>query len=310
MSDDTPPPGHRPALAADDPAEASRAPRTVLVNGVRLGRGSRVRLRPAGRSDIFDLALDGLAAEIDGVEEDLEGRVHVAVTLDGDAGRDFTTGLGHRFFFSPEELTPDGDAAESLAAPPRILVAGVGDAFRADDAFGPEVVAALHRRPLPKEVHVADFGIRRADLAHRLTDGYDVAILVAAAPGAGREPSGAVHVVEPDVRREPPAREATASHDPACHSYDPVGVLDLAVRLRGRPLPRVLVVGCGPAARTAAGAGAGGAATAPGASPGPGASGLDAVGWAVDLLRKLTTSLLRDHRAPLEEILKEEVNSP
>lgn len=307
MSDDTPPPGPRPALTAADPAEASRAPRTVLVNGVRLGRGSRVRLRPAGRSDIFDLALDGRAAEIDGVEEDLEGRIHVAVTLDGDAGRDFTTGLGHRFFFSPEELTPDGDAATSLAPPPRILVAGVGDAFRADDAFGPEVVAALHRRPLPMEVHVADFGIRRADLAHRITDGYDVAVLVTAAPGAGREPSGTVHVVEPDVRREPVAREAPA-RGPARHSYDPAGVLAVAGRLRGRPLPRVLVIGCEPAARTAPGAG--GLATGPGTSSGPGTSDFDAVGRAVDLLRKLTTSLLRDHRAPLEEILKEEVTSP
>ncbi len=70
--------------------------------------GARVRLRPKPSGDIFDLALQGKTAIIEAVEEDLEGRTHLAVVLEDDPGRDL--GLmrqpGHRFFFSPEEVEP------------------------------------------------------------------------------------------------------------------------------------------------------------------------------------------------------------
>jgi hypothetical protein len=65
-----------------------------------------VRLRPRGRGDVLDLALDGEAATVASVEQDYEGRLLVAVTVDQDPGRDL--GLagqpGHRFFFHPDEL--------------------------------------------------------------------------------------------------------------------------------------------------------------------------------------------------------------
>ena len=70
--------------------------------------GDRVRLRPQKTADIFDLALAGQVAEIEAVETDFEGRVHLAVVLEDDPGRDL--GMlrqpGHRFFFSPEEVEP------------------------------------------------------------------------------------------------------------------------------------------------------------------------------------------------------------
>ena len=70
--------------------------------------GSRVRLRPVGRADAFDLVLAGREATIDSIERDFEGRVFVAVTIDDDPGRDL--GLvgqpGHRFFFRSEEVEP------------------------------------------------------------------------------------------------------------------------------------------------------------------------------------------------------------
>ena len=80
----------------------------VRVNGVDLRRGDRVRLKPRGRSDVFDLALIGKTAIIDTIEEDYEGNAHLAVVVEDDPGRDF--GIlrqpGHRFFFSVAEVEP------------------------------------------------------------------------------------------------------------------------------------------------------------------------------------------------------------
>lgn len=84
------------------------AARAVLAGGVEVGAGDRVRLRPRGRSDIFDLALAGMAATIVSIERDFEDRTFVAVTVDDDPGRDLgERGMpGHRFFFSPDEIEP------------------------------------------------------------------------------------------------------------------------------------------------------------------------------------------------------------
>ena len=68
--------------------------------------GDRVRLRPRRRADILDLALEGKEATIVAVEQDFEGRLHVAVTVNDDPGSDLgEAGFpGHRFFFRPEEV--------------------------------------------------------------------------------------------------------------------------------------------------------------------------------------------------------------
>jgi hypothetical protein len=70
------------------------------------GAGDRVRLRPKGRADSFDIALAGMTATIQSVEHDFEGRTFFSVTVDDDPGRDLgVTGQpGHRFFFRPEEV--------------------------------------------------------------------------------------------------------------------------------------------------------------------------------------------------------------
>jgi hypothetical protein len=69
-------------------------------------RGDRVRLHPHGRADIIDLALTGLIATIDSVEQDYDGRSYIAVIVDDDPGRDLGAlgQPGHRFFFAPEEV--------------------------------------------------------------------------------------------------------------------------------------------------------------------------------------------------------------
>jgi len=71
-------------------------------------QGDLVRLRPRGRADIMDLALDGREATVVAIEVDLEGRRYVAVTVKDDPGSDLGElgFLGHRFFFRPEEVEP------------------------------------------------------------------------------------------------------------------------------------------------------------------------------------------------------------
>jgi hypothetical protein len=69
-------------------------------------QGDRVRLRPREKGDVFDIALNGKTAVVESVERDFEDRVHIAVTVDDDPGRDLGAlrQIGHRFFFSPEEV--------------------------------------------------------------------------------------------------------------------------------------------------------------------------------------------------------------
>ncbi len=80
----------------------------VRVFGVELKLGDRVRLSPRAGGDIFDLALAGQIAIIESIEQDYENKIHLAVVLEDDPGRDL--GMlrqpGHRFFFSPEEVEP------------------------------------------------------------------------------------------------------------------------------------------------------------------------------------------------------------
>ena len=63
-------------------------------------------LRPRGKADIFDLALVGKIATIASIEQDFENKIHLAVTVDEDPGRDFgqTGKPGHRFFFGVDEV--------------------------------------------------------------------------------------------------------------------------------------------------------------------------------------------------------------
>ena len=81
---------------------------SLVVKGVELKKGSRVLLWPHPGGDIMDLALRGKAAFIEGIEQDYEDRIYIAVTLEDDPGRDLGEDriLGHRFFFSPEEVEP------------------------------------------------------------------------------------------------------------------------------------------------------------------------------------------------------------
>lgn len=75
---------------------------------VQLRQGDRVRLRPRGGADAFDLLLQGRTATIESIEQDYEDRVYLTVTVDDDPGKDLGVRRqpGHRFFFSPLEVEP------------------------------------------------------------------------------------------------------------------------------------------------------------------------------------------------------------
>ena len=89
-------------------------PDHVTIGGVAVQPGSRVRLRPRPGRDVWDVALAGKVAFVESIEQDYEERIHLAVTLEDDPGRDLGRErfMGHRFSFAPDEIEPlsaDGD---------------------------------------------------------------------------------------------------------------------------------------------------------------------------------------------------------
>src|SRR5438045_8939975 len=98
-----------------------------------------------------------------------------------------------------------------------ILVAGIGNIFLGDDAFGSKVARRLAYRPVPQHVHVVDFGIRGLDLVYALLDGYDAVILIDATPRGGSP--GTLYTIEPDL-----AELSKTSAQLEAHGMDPMRV--------------------------------------------------------------------------------------
>ncbi|MFE3323604.1 hypothetical protein [Streptomyces sp. NPDC059176] len=79
----------------------------VVVDGVPVGAGSRVVLQPGLRhSDAQDLFLRGCSARVEAVLYDVDGAVHLAVTVEGDPGADIRREQGRFLYFQPDEVTP------------------------------------------------------------------------------------------------------------------------------------------------------------------------------------------------------------
>ncbi len=124
----------------------------------------------------------------------------------------------------------------------RVLVAGIGNIFLGDDAFGVEVAQRLARQELPPGVQVTDFGIRSFDLAYALMGDLDSVILVDATRRGG-EP-GTLYLIEPDLSEldAEPAQEGFDSH-----TMNPTAVFRLVKTMGGDITARVLLVACEPA---------------------------------------------------------------
>ncbi|KIZ16709.1 hypothetical protein [Streptomyces natalensis] len=83
----------------------------ITLDGRSVGAGSRVRLRPGKRrTDAQDLFLHGRTAHVEAVLHDVDGGVHLAVTVDGDPGADIRREQGRFLYFQPDEITPLEDA--------------------------------------------------------------------------------------------------------------------------------------------------------------------------------------------------------
>ncbi|MBO0816681.1 MAG: hypothetical protein J2P30_16260 [Actinobacteria bacterium] len=98
-----------PAPWWDPGSDTSVSPETdhVLVAGVTIARGSRVRMRPgARRTDAQDLFLTGREALVEAVLHDVDGQVHVAVSPVSDPLAELQRNHGRFLYFAPDELEP------------------------------------------------------------------------------------------------------------------------------------------------------------------------------------------------------------
>ncbi|MGW9451865.1 hypothetical protein [Streptomyces sp. NPDC055632] len=77
----------------------------VLVDGRPVRAGGRVLLRPRlRRTDAQDLFLDGRSALVEAVLHDVDGGVHIAVTVEDDPGADIRREQGRFLYFQPDEV--------------------------------------------------------------------------------------------------------------------------------------------------------------------------------------------------------------
>lgn len=122
-----------------------------------------------------------------------------------------------------------------------ILIAGIGNIFQGDDAFGVAVIQRLCTLELPKSARIMDIGIRSIDLGFALLDDYGLTILVDAT-SRGCEP-GTLYTIEIEPGDIPdPCDEGSMVNS---HGLDPVRVLSLAKSMGAR-FGRILLVGCEP----------------------------------------------------------------
>lgn len=93
----------------DPGADASVDPARdrVMVGDTWVAAGSRVVLQPGRRrTDAQDLFLHGRSAQVEAVLHDVDGGVHLAVTVDGDPGAEIRREQGRFLYFQPDELAP------------------------------------------------------------------------------------------------------------------------------------------------------------------------------------------------------------
>jgi hydrogenase maturation protease len=122
-----------------------------------------------------------------------------------------------------------------------MLVAGIGNIFFGDDAFGVHVIRYLADHPLPNGVRVVDFGIRGIDLGYALLDPWDGVILVDATQQGGQP--GTLYVIEPDLG--PSADFELEQITVQAHDAQALSVLRWA-RAQGGCFPWLRLVGCEP----------------------------------------------------------------
>jgi hypothetical protein len=86
------------------PVEEPPGEERVEVDGVTYARGGRLRLRPDGGADAYDILLTGRTATIERIYVDYDDGVHLGVTIDDDPGRELMRESGRFLFFKPHEV--------------------------------------------------------------------------------------------------------------------------------------------------------------------------------------------------------------
>ncbi|HEX2166680.1 MAG TPA: hypothetical protein VHG09_05520 [Longimicrobiales bacterium] len=83
------------------------------IGPIRIGNGSRVRLRPTHRADSMDMCLAGRTATVAAVHRTLEDKPFVAVILDDDPFGAAGSRYRRALFFHPDEIVPlDADGRD------------------------------------------------------------------------------------------------------------------------------------------------------------------------------------------------------
>jgi len=90
---------------------------SVRVGGIDLAQGSAVRLHPSGQADAQDMFLDGRRGTVAGVFADVDGGIHLAVTLDDDPAARELNWQGRYLYFRPEEVEPLPEWRDSESRP-------------------------------------------------------------------------------------------------------------------------------------------------------------------------------------------------
>lgn len=153
---------------------------------------------------------------------------------------------------SEQTMSPIAGVAEQVASAmsepspseesPRVLVAGIGNIFLGDDAFGVEVTQRLLARQQPTGVKVIDYGIRSFDLAYALMGEFTTVIMIDATRRGN--PPGTLYTIEPDLQELNALESSQEGFD--SHTMNPMQVFRLVKTMGGELKARILLVGCEP----------------------------------------------------------------
>jgi len=122
----------------------------------------------------------------------------------------------------------------------KTMVAGIGNIFLSDDAFGVELARRLTKETVPEGAKVVDYGIRGMHLAYDLMEMAPDTTILLDAVSRGGEP-GTLYVLEIGSGDVPGIEPAAVD----AHGMTPDAVLALLENLGGSP-GRTLLVGCEP----------------------------------------------------------------
>ena len=89
-------------------SNSTKPVKSVLIDGIELGAGDRVCIRPLRQIDPIDLILAGKTAVIEALEQDVDGGIHLGLVLDGDSEGYLNAAResGYLFFYPAAEVEP------------------------------------------------------------------------------------------------------------------------------------------------------------------------------------------------------------